>query len=213
MQAVGPLVRTLITAGGRSAATTGGRIVITEGGKKAAVEATKGVAAVVLAKEMSEDATKQEKCNKCEAYSIGGKHEVRRSMGDRTNTQYQLKIANLKSYPLVFKAGTPYISDGNKKETTPIHEWLLSGVSFDGLWPMECILVEAKGRYAQFLDKKKPEIIRKRVYSLLVTEATSHKAITLVYKTAKLNWFFLEKDAKEYFDKESNNIVSTIYLP
>lgn len=51
------------------------------------------------------------------------------------------------------------------------------------------------------------------MYSLLVTEATSHKAITLVYKTAKLNWFFLEKDAKEYFDKESNNIVSTIYLP
>ena len=57
-------------------------------------------------------------------------------MGNEINTQYQIKIANLSSYPLTFKASDPYLVPGNKKQTTDIQEWTLAGVSFDGLWLM-----------------------------------------------------------------------------
>lgn len=125
---------------------------------------------------------------------------------------HQLKIANLRSYPLTFKAGDPYISEGKKKETTPIEEWLLGGLSFDGLWPMECIIVEAKGRYAQFLVESKKGI-RGFIYDGLVQEANRQKFMILRYKTTKLQWYFDENEAKTYFDNISGGIVMTTYMP
>ena len=65
-------------------------------------------------------------------------------MGNEINTEYQIKIANLSSYPLTFQASDPYLVSGNTKQTTEIQEWVLSGVSFDGLWPMQCMMCAEK---------------------------------------------------------------------
>jgi hypothetical protein len=199
--------------GTRSVATGAGGVVVTQGGQKIAVEAIKGMATIVLAKEMSTDSAKQERCNKCEPYKFGNKHLIKRSMGAEINTEYQYKIANLSSYPLTFKTYTPYIATGNKKATTPIEEWNVGGTSFDGLWPMECILVEAKGQYAQFLDSKKPQFLTENIFRQMVDEASSQKIINLRYRTAKLNWYFYEMEAKKHFDTISGNLVKTIYMP
>lgn len=207
-------LRGAATVGGRGAATGAGEVVITQGGKKIAIEAAKGMAAVVLAKEVSKDITKQERCNKCEAYTLGNKHLIKRSMGDEVNTKYQFKIANLSSYPLTFKTYTPYVAEGNKKATTPIEEWSLSGTSFDGLWPMECILVEAKGQYAQFLDPKKPDFLAERVFGGLVDEARAQRVVKAPLKTTKLTWYFYEQEAKTYFDSIGGRIqVTSIFMP
>ena len=212
MQLAWTLLRGLATAGARSTATGVGEVVITEGGKRIAIEAAKGMATIILAKEVSKDVVKQRRCNRCESYALGNKYLDKRPMGDETNTEYQLRIANLSSYPLTFKAYTPYIGEGNKKATTPIEEWLLKGVSFDGLWPIECILVEAKGRYAQFLDPKKPDIVRDSVYGKLIAEAGRQQVVALSCKTA-VAWYFLEEEAKDYFDQQSQNSVVTIHFP
>jgi hypothetical protein len=206
------LGRGLATAGGRGAVTGTGEIVVTQGGKTIATEAAKGMAAIILAKEVSKDITKQQRCNKCEPYQLGNKHQIKRPMGNEINTQYQIKIANLSSYPLTFKASDPYLVSGNKKQTTEIQEWILAGVSFDGLWPMECILVEAKGRYAQFLEGK-PDFMKNNIFLKMRNEATSQRSVVSRFRTAKLNWYFYEKETKVYFDRFSRNIVSTIFMP
>lgn len=78
---------------------------------------------------------------------------------------------------------------------------------------MECILVEAKGRYAQFLDPKKPRFLTKSIFDKLIVEANGQKRVKDSFKTAKLTWYFYEKEAKRYFDRESRNIVTTIFMP
>ena len=206
------LGRGFATAGDEGAVTGTGEIVVTQGGKTIATEAAKGMAAIILAKEVSKDITKQQRCNKCEPYQLGNKHQIKRPMGNEINTQYQIKIANLSSYPLTFKASDPYLVSGNKKQTTEIQEWILAGVSFDGLWPMECILVEAKGRYAQFLEGK-PDFMKNNIFLKMRNEATSQRSVVSRFRTAKLNWYFYEKETKVYFDRFSRNIVSTIFMP
>ena len=206
------LGRGLATAGGRGAVTGTGEIVVTQGGKTIATEAANGMAAIILAKEVSKDITKQQRCNKCEPYQLGNKHQIKRPMGNEINTQYQIKIEHSTSYPLTFKASDPYLVSGNKKQTTEIQEWILAGVSFDGLWPMECILVEAKGRYAQFLEGK-PDFMKNNIFLKMRNEATSQRSVVSRFRTAKLNWYFYEKETKVYFDRFSRNIVSTIFMP
>lgn len=207
------ILRGAVAVGGRGVATGVGEVVVTQGGKKIAIEAAKGMAAVVLAKEVTKDKEKQERCNKCEAYALGNKFLIKRSMGEEVNTEYQYKIANLSSYPLTFKAYKSYVAEGNKKATTPIEEWSLSGTSFDGLWPMECILVEAKGQYAQFLDPKKPDFLKMSVYRDLVSEATRQKGAITPYKTTKLTWYFYEDEARRYFVRQGGIIVTSIFMP
>lgn len=208
----GLLFRGLATAGARTAAPAAGEVIAVQGGRTIATEAAKGMATIVLAKEVSKDRTKQERCNKCEPYQLGVKHQLKRPMGNEINTEYQLKIANLSSYPLTFRASAPYLVPGNKKETTDIQEWSVGGVSFDGLWPMECILVEAKGRYAQFLQGK-PEFLKNNIFDKMIAEATSQKAVKDSLKTAKLSWYFYEQETKRHFDRITFNIVNTIYMP
>lgn len=206
------ILRGVAAAGARSAAPAAGEVIAVQGGRTIATEAAKGMATIVLAKEVSKDITKQQRCNKCEPYQFGNKHEIERTMGNEINTQYQLKIANLSSYPLTFKASPPFLKPGNKKETTKVQEWVVGGVSFDGLWPMECILVEAKGRYAQFLDGK-PEFLKNTIFDKMIAEATSQKAVKDSLKTAKLSWYFYEQETKRHFDRITFNMVHTIYMP
>ncbi|OTG88320.1 hypothetical protein B9T31_02055 [Acinetobacter sp. ANC 4558] len=209
----GILFRGVFAGGARTVAIGTGEVIVTQGGKKIAIEAIKGMATIVLVKEVSKDKTKQERCNKCEPYTLGNKHLIKRSMGAEINTVYQYKIANLSSYPLTFKSYTPYIAEGNKKATTPIEEWNVGATSFDGLWPMECILVEAKGQYAQFLDSKKPDFLKTNVYRDLVLEATRQKRVIIGYKTAKLTWYFYEDMARNYFILQGGGIITSIFMP
>lgn len=207
------LLRGAAAVGGRAAIPAAGEVVATQGGRVIATEAAKGMATIVLAKEVAKDITQQQRCNKCEPYQLGNKHEIERSMGNEINTQYQFKIANLSSYPLTFRTSEPFLKPGNKKETTKVQEWVVGGVSFDGLWPMECILVEAKGRYAQFLDPKMKVFIRNNVFDLMIKEASSQRTVVLTLKTAKLNWYFYEKETKEFFDERIGNLIHTIFMP
>lgn len=89
---------------------------------------------------------------------------------------------------------------------------MLSNVSFDGLWPIPCTLVEAKGNYAQFLAESKKGI-RKFIFEGLTKEAIGQRSVNLRYKTTKLLWYFLEQEAKQHFDIESGEIVKTIFIP
>jgi len=89
---------------------------------------------------------------------------------------------------------------------------LYSGVSFDGLWPMECILVEAKGRYAQFLEGK-PEFMKRDIFNKMRNEAASQRIVKDSFKTAKLSWYFYEQEIKKYFDRLTRNMVPTFYMP
>ncbi|WP_266126000.1 Tox-REase-5 domain-containing protein [Acinetobacter bereziniae] len=155
---------------------------------------------------------KQTKCKKCEAFSFGKKHRKKISFGDPDNAKYQFKISNMLSDPLKFRAGTPSVSEGKTKPSTPIEEWLLNDVSFDGLWPIPCTLVEAKGNYAQFLAESKRKI-REFIYQGLIKEAGRQKTINLRYKTTKLIWYFIEEDAKKHFDDVSGRLVTTVYEP
>ncbi|HFK9535860.1 TPA: Tox-REase-5 domain-containing protein [Acinetobacter baumannii] len=208
----GIVLRGLATAGARVAAPAAGEVIGVQGGRVIATEAAKGMATIVLAKEVAKDITQQQRCNKCEPYQKGNKHQLERPMGNEINTQYQLKIANLSSFPLTFKASPPFIKPGNKKATTQIQEWNVAGVSFDGLWPMECILVEAKGRYAQLLTGK-PKFMRTDIFNKMIAEAASHKRVVGSFKTAKLAWYFYEQETKVYFDSLTKNLVPTIYMP
>lgn len=208
----GIVLRGLATAGARVAAPTAGEVIGVQGGRVIATEAAKGMATIVLAKEVAKDITQQQRCNKCEPYQRGNKHQLERPMGNEINTQYQLKIANLSSFPLTFKASPPFIKPGNKKATTIIQEWNVSGVSFDGLWPMECILVEAKGRYAQFLEGK-PIFLRDDIFRKMVQEAENHKLVVKGFKSTKLSWYFYEQKTKKYFDRLTRDTVPTIFMP
>ncbi|MBJ9905281.1 Tox-REase-5 domain-containing protein [Acinetobacter bereziniae] len=155
---------------------------------------------------------KQTKCKKCEAFTFGKKHRKKISFGDPDNAKYQFRISNMLSDPLKFRAGTPSVSEGKTKPSTPIEEWLLNDVSFDGLWPIPCTLVEAKGNYAQFLAESKRKI-REFIYQGLIKEAGRQKTINLRYKTTKLIWYFIEEDAKKHFDDVSGRLVTTVYEP
>lgn len=158
------------------------------------------------------DKEKQTKCKKCEAFTFGKKHRKKISFGDSDNAKYQFKISNMLSDPLKFRAGTPSVSEGKTKPSTPIEEWLLNDVSFDGLWPIPCTLVEAKGNYAQFLTESKKGI-RKFIFEGLTKEAIGQRSVNIKYKTNKLVWYFLEQEAKQHFDIESGEIVKTIFMP
>ncbi|MFW1841946.1 Tox-REase-5 domain-containing protein [Acinetobacter pittii] len=207
------ILRGAAAVGARTAAPAAGEVVAAQGGRVIATEAAKGMATIVLAKEVATDIAQQQRCNKCEPYQIGNKIELERSMGHEINTQYQFKIANLSSHPLKFRVSEPFLKPGNKKPTTKVQEWSVGGVSFDGLWPMECILVEAKGRYAQFLNPKMKEFIKIGVFDKLVKEARSQKLVQRSLKTSKLTWYFYEQEAKRHFDTISNRIVTTIFMP
>ncbi|HGW3736195.1 hypothetical protein APC04_03865 [Acinetobacter baumannii] len=209
----GLIARGLATAGARVAAPAAGEVIGVQGGRVIATEAAKGMATIVLAKEVATDITQQQRCNKCEPYQIGNKIELERSMGHEINTQYQFKIANLSSHPLKFRVSEPFLKPGNKKPTTKVQEWSVGGVSFDGLWPMECILVEAKGRYAQFLDPKMNKFVKENVFTLMYKEADSQKKAVLMLKGAKLQWYFYENETKKYFDKLISNTIHTIFMP
>jgi len=110
-------------------------------------------------------------CNECllkEGF-IGpprtGRYVTRRNL---INYEYQLYIANLRSAPLrfgflvadkadpartFFSVDTLFDYLHRKGFSRTVQEWHFNACEFDGFWLKDCTVVEAKGRYDQFLDE------------------------------------------------------------
>lgn len=136
----------------------------------------------------------------------------------KINYDYQLHIANLKAGPEQFcycdKATGAPVSNFDfslagrawsalKGEPQPdperlnVTEWLYSGVWFDGFWRGDCTVVDAKGRYAQFLGEDglpKRGFQSRVVFPGLVKEAKAHAAVVApAMPQAKVQWHFMER--------------------
>lgn len=82
-------------------------------------------------------------------------------------------------------------------EQLNITEWLYNGVWFDGFWSSECTVVDAKGRYAQFLDEDgepKRGFQSRVVFPEMVREALSQAAVVApALPQARVEWHFMER--------------------
>ena len=136
------------------------------------------------------------------------------------NWEYQLQIANMNAAPEVFgycdkNTGLPVTSFDRslagrtwaalKGEPQPnagqlnLTEWLYGGVYFDGFWRSQCTLVDAKGRYAQFLSSDDGEPKRgfpqQFLFPGMIAEATRQiTAISTALPQAKLQWHFMQSE-------------------
>ncbi|AKK62432.1 Tox-REase-5 domain-containing protein [Xanthomonas oryzae pv. oryzicola] len=126
------------------------------------------------------------------------------------NYDYQLYVANLRSAPLLF---TYLVADQADPERSffsvdnlfdhlnrngfsrTIAEWHFNACEFDGFWPSECRVVEAKGNYDDFLldnDEPKGRWVIESVFMPMREQMTRQKsAITIAQPQAKLSWFFM----------------------
>ncbi|WP_332373195.1 restriction endonuclease fold toxin 5 domain-containing protein [Burkholderia sp. 1B3(2022)] len=93
--------------------------------------------------------------------------------------------------------GRPYSVEEGWSE-----EWVWLGTDFDGFIPAECLLQEAKSRYAQFLERDKDGELQPREWyegyedlqSALIRQAKKVNA----NPPARLKWYFQEADTREY---------------
>jgi hypothetical protein len=159
-------------------------------------------------------------CNQCKLQTgVLLPSKPRRAIRAQTkiNYDYQLYIANLKAGPEHFSycdkdtglpvtnfdlsiAGRAWSALKGEAQPNPeqlnITEWLYNGVWFDGFWSSECTVVDAKGRYAQFLDedgRPKRGFPANAVFPDLVKEAATHAvAIASAQPQGKVEWHFME---------------------
>lgn len=127
------------------------------------------------------------------------------------NYEYQLYIANLRSAPLrfgfmvadkadpdrrLFSVDTlfDYLERGGFSRTA--QEWHFNACEFDGFWLKDCTVVEAKGRYDQFLDEHgdvKYGFVRQSVFGPWREQMDRQRAaIGIAGASAKLLWCFMQ---------------------
>ncbi|NSX13840.1 hypothetical protein HTY52_07065 [Cupriavidus taiwanensis] len=87
----------------------------------------------------------------------------------------------------------------------PFTEWSFEGIDFDGFRSSECLLQEAKARYDQFFD---PEDGEPRLFFSLsggerkiMRQASAQARVTRANPPSRLNWYFMEPIACEYFTR------------
>lgn len=159
-------------------------------------------------------------CNQCKLDSGALLPSVpRRAIRNETiiNYDYQLYVANLNASPEQFSycmkdsgaivsnfdrsvAGRVWSAVKGEPSTTAdqlnITEWLYKGVWFDGFWRANCTVVDAKGRYAQFLDqdgRPKRGFPANSIFPDLVKEAAMQlAAIAGAQPKGKLQWHLME---------------------
>ncbi|AKO02888.1 Tox-REase-5 domain-containing protein [Xanthomonas oryzae pv. oryzicola] len=127
------------------------------------------------------------------------------------NYDYQLYVANLRSAPLLF---TYLVADQADPERSffsvdnlfdhlnrngfsrTIAEWHFNACEFDGFWPSECRVVEAKGNYDAFLlpnNRLKADWMADTVFGEMGAQMARQKAaIAMAQPQAKLTWFFMQ---------------------
>ncbi|WMJ68914.1 Tox-REase-5 domain-containing protein [Stenotrophomonas sp. 24(2023)] len=172
------------------------------------------------------DCSSQGDATDCNACALGKgalvpaapRRAVRRQ--NKLNWDYQLQIANMHAGPEHFSycdkdTGLP-ITDFDTSlagraisaikgaaqpnaEQLNLIEWLYGGVYFDGFWRSQCTVVDAKGRYAQFLSRDDgtpaPGFAAEIVFPGLILEANRQiSAISTALPQAKLQWHFMQAE-------------------
>lgn len=136
---------------------------------------------------------------------------------NRINWDYQLYIANMNAGPERFTycdkntgapivdfdfsiAGRVWKAATGQPQPSPeqlnVTEWFYNDVWFDGFWRDKCTVVDAKGRYAQFLDDRGlpgrgfPSF---GVFPDMIKEASNHlNTVAGARPQANLEWHFMQ---------------------
>jgi len=189
----------------------------------------KAIGAIPKDKAEEADCSREADETQCDACLLKGgallPSKPRRSIRRKNiiNWVYQIHVANLKASPEQFgfcdrDTGAP-VSNFNmsligklvsrfKGEPTAdlaqlnITEWLYNGVWFDGFWRELCTVVDAKGRYQQFLDENgepKSGFPREFVFPNFLKEAGRQmSAVASGFPRSKIEWHFMEKSTYQY---------------
>jgi len=184
------------------------------------------------------ETTDETACNECvlkQGYidkPSGGRYV---SASNLVNYEYQLYIANLRSAPLhfgymvadqadperkFFSVDTlfDYINRGGYSRT--VQEWHFNACEFDGFWPGECTVVEAKGNYAHFLDdfgEPRWEFVRKEVFGKWNEQMRRQRnALVVAGPQGSLHWYFMQdatRTAAIRIAGLEDGICSTLPMP
>lgn len=101
----------------------------------------------------------------------------------------------------------------------PYTEWAFSGVDFDGFRSSECLLQEAKARYAQFFDQELDEpkfFFSFTGYEKLITQARKQDAVTKASAPARLNWYFMEEFVYNHMKNRFREVglsITVVFMP
>lgn len=101
----------------------------------------------------------------------------------------------------------------------PYTEWAFSGVDFDGFRSAECLLQEAKARYAQFFNQETdtPKFFFSFTgYRKLRKQAEKQGSVTAASPPARLNWYFMEKFVADHMKDLFRNDglpITVIFMP
>ncbi|MEX5403918.1 Tox-REase-5 domain-containing protein [Stenotrophomonas sp. WED208] len=132
------------------------------------------------------------------------------------NYEYQLYIANLRSAPLRFGFMVADMADPDRRLfsvdtlfdylerdgfSRTVQEWHFNACEFDGFWLKDCTVVEAKGRYEQFLDENgrgKYGFVERRIFEPWGNQMIRQRAaISIAEPQGGLMWCFMQARAME----------------
>lgn len=229
-----------------SALPIGGRAIGEVIRRSASLERLRRAIGVIPTEQAKEgDCTNQSsstECNQCKLdqgvlVPAVPRRAVRRE--NKVNWDYQLQIANMNAGPKRFSycdknTGLP-ITDFDtslagrawsalKGESQPdaeqlnLLEWLYGGVYFDGFWRAQCTVVDAKGRYAQFLsrDDGAPKLgfPSRFVFPGMIEEAGRQIAvINTASPQGKLQWHFMEIEVYRWASSSIPPPVVCVHTP
>ena len=159
----------------------------------------------------AEQHDKNSDCNKCHPANGQKAASTNRYVTDsnRINYEYQLYIANLHAsakHRFGWASGVP-------------EEWLYKNTEFDGFWEDQCTLVEAKGRYKQFLKPNGAQRdFAKHIFEGFNAQAARQLQAAAPLPPAWLKWFCMEAEVaacvqKIFFDSFLPVIVEYHPLP
>lgn len=140
-----------------------------------------------------------EKCKKCPPEETGRAENKTHHMSDHSR-EYQGRIT-----------GRPYSNEGKWNE-----EWVWQGIAFDGFLPAECMLQEAKSRYAQFLQRDDEGELEPvswfKGFPGMVSDIERQAGPVRLSPPARLTWYFEEAEVREYLlkDLRRNSVLSVV---
>lgn len=229
-----------------SAIPIGGRVLGEVIKRSASLKRLRRAIGVIPMEQVKEgDCTNQSsstECNRCKLdegalVPAVPRRAVRRE--NKVNWDYQLQIANMNAGPERFSycdknTGVPITAfdtslagrawSAIKGEPQPnaeqlnLTEWLYGGVYFDGFWRAQCTVVDAKGRYAQFLSDDdglpKPGFPVDFIFPGMTEEAARQvAAISTAMSQAKLQWHFMQREVYSWAVTSIPSPVVCVHTP
>ncbi|MBR8223883.1 restriction endonuclease fold toxin 5 domain-containing protein [Burkholderia ambifaria] len=140
-----------------------------------------------------------EKCKKCPPEEMGKAENKKHHMSDHSR-EYQGRIT-----------GRPYSNEGEWNE-----EWLFAGVYFDGFLPADCMLQEAKSRYAKFLQRDDEGELEPadwfKGWPQTISDISRQANAIKPFPPTRLTWYFEEALVREFLLKElmRNSVLSIV---